>query len=207
MSTRILVHIAVAMLVPVMAQQRRSPSSAPPRATGVAPLRVYLRGGLKTHGEGQHDYPQFVADWSKILTERGAIVDGGLHFPTAPELEGVDVIVMYKGDSGYMTLAEKAALETFLKRGGGLIGIHDTICTEDPEWFSTIFGGAKKHGEVNYTLDADVPYTIVDTAQPDHAGHSGLRHQGRVVLLDDVGQAAGDPRAGDRRRSTPRRAR
>jgi type 1 glutamine amidotransferase len=167
-NTRILLcsAIAAAMLVPVVAQQRGTPSTAPAQGTDVAPLRVYLRGGLKTHGAGQHDYPQFVADWSNILTERGAIVDGGLHFPTAPELEGVDVIVMYKGDSGFMTLAEKAALETFLKRGGGLVGIHDTICTDDPAWFATVFGGAKKHGETNFTLDANVPYTIVDKASP-----------------------------------------
>jgi type 1 glutamine amidotransferase len=167
-NTRILLcsAIAAAMLVPVVAQQRGTPSTPPAQGTDVAPLRVYLRGGLKTHGAGQHDYPQFVADWSNILTERGAIVDGGLHFPTAPELEGVDVIVMYKGDSGFMTLAEKAALETFLKRGGGLVGIHDTICTDDPAWFATVFGGAKKHGETNFTLDANVPYTIVDKASP-----------------------------------------
>ena len=177
MKTRILLcsAIAAAMLVPAVAQQRAAsssgppqaiPASAPPQATGVAPLRIYLRGGLKTHGVGQHDYPQFVADWSNILTERGAIVDGGLHFPTAPELEGVDVIIMYKGDSGYMTLGEKATLESFLKRGGGLVGIHDTICTDDAAWFSTVFGGAKKHGETNFTLDANVPYTVVDKESP-----------------------------------------
>ena len=61
---------------------------------------------------------------------------------------------MYKGDAGYMTTGEQATLETFLKRGGGLVGIHDAICADDPEWWSTIFGGAKKHGEVNYTLEA-----------------------------------------------------
>jgi hypothetical protein len=61
---------------------------------------VYLRVGLKTHAPGEHDYPQFLADWSKILTDRGAIVDGSLHFPTAAELENIDVMVTYKGDAG-----------------------------------------------------------------------------------------------------------
>ena len=32
----------------------------------------YIHAGLKTHAPGQHDYPQFLADWSKLLTERGA---------------------------------------------------------------------------------------------------------------------------------------
>src|SRR5688572_22336906 len=56
-------------------------------------MRIYIRAGLKTHGPGKHDYPQFLADWSKILTEKGAVVDGSYHSPTAAELERTDVIV------------------------------------------------------------------------------------------------------------------
>jgi type 1 glutamine amidotransferase len=149
-------------------------ASAPPAAQAQAPapapegrpVRVYLRAGLKTHGPGQHDYPQFLADWSKVLQERGAVVDGSLHFPTPQELANVDVIFTYKGDSGYMTAEEKATLEAFLKRGGGLVALHDTICADDPEWFSTIYGGAKKHGQTNYTLEAPVAYKIADPSHP-----------------------------------------
>jgi type 1 glutamine amidotransferase len=94
------------------------------------------------------------------------LVDGGLHFPTAEELRNIDVIVMYKGDAGYMTPREKAVLEDYLRDGGGLVGFHDAICAEDAEWFATIFGGAKKHGQVNYTLDAKIPYTVADKANP-----------------------------------------
>ena len=86
--------------------------AAPPTFEG-RPIKVYLRAGLKTHAAGQHDYPQFLADWSKLLTERGAIVDGSLHFPTEQELADVDVIVMHKGDAGYMTIGERIALENF----------------------------------------------------------------------------------------------
>ena len=111
------------------------------------PIHIYLRGGLKSHGPGLHDYPQFLADWSKLLTERGAIVDGGFHFPTTAELSGVNVMVMFKGDAGYMSSDERATLEAFLKRGGGLVSIHDTLCGDDPQYFANILGGAKKHGE------------------------------------------------------------
>ena len=34
---------------------QQSPFSTPP-------VRIYLYAGLKTHAEGQHDYPQFLAD-------------------------------------------------------------------------------------------------------------------------------------------------
>ena len=170
--------LSVVLVAPVFVPRglavAQTPGGAAPAAqaaaTATRPIHVYLRAGLKTHGEGQHDYPQFLADWSKLLTDRGAVVDGSLHFPTEAELQGVDVIVMYKGDAGYMTATEKQTLENFLRRGGGVVGFHDTICADDPAWFSTIFGGAKKHGEVNYTLEAPVAYTFKEPAHPITAG-------------------------------------
>ena len=156
--------LAMALGMPMMAAAQAPPQGAPAQAAAVQaqtpPIRIYIRGGLKTHGDGEHDYPQFLADWSKLLTARGAIVDGGLSFPSADQLADTDVIVMYKGDAGYMTLRERQALEDFLARGGGLVGAHDAICADDEVWWSTIFGGAKRHGETNFTLRAEVPYTI-----------------------------------------------
>ena len=160
---------AAALIAPVLlAQGPQGPQqgAAAGAAVGEAvvrqlpPIRVYIRAGLKTHGEGEHDYPQFLADWSKLLTDRGAIVDGGLSFPSAEQLADTDVIIMYKGDAGYMTARERQALEDFLARGGGLVGTHDAICAEDPEWWASVFGGAKRHGQTNFTLEAQVPYTI-----------------------------------------------
>jgi type 1 glutamine amidotransferase len=129
-------------------------------------MHVYLWTGLKSHSEGQHDYPQFLADWSKILTAHGAIVDGALHGPSAADLEHADVVVIYKGDAAYLTDTQKTALEAFVKRGGGLVSLHDSLCGPDPAYFATLVGGAKKHGEVNYTLDAPIPYTVVDRSNP-----------------------------------------
>jgi type 1 glutamine amidotransferase len=160
------VLVVAAGLVSTAPRTTSAQASQSAPAPDVRPLRIYLRAGLKTHGPGQHDYPQFLADWSKVLQERGAVVDGSLHFPTPQELANVDVMFTYKGDAGYMTAEEKATLEAFLKRGGGLVALHDTICADDPEWFSTVYGGAKKHGQVNYTLEAPVAYKIADPAHP-----------------------------------------
>jgi type 1 glutamine amidotransferase len=137
-------------------------------------MHIYLQAGLKTHQPGQHDYPQFLADSSKILTEHGAIVDGSLHAPSAAELENTDVLVIYKGDAGYMGDSAKRALEAFVKRGGGLVSLHDSLCGPDPAYFATLLGGAKKHGEVNYTLGAEIPYKIVDKSNPIMAGMSDI---------------------------------
>ena len=145
-----------------------------PRAPGQKPqgMHIYIWAGLKSHLPGQHDYPQFLADWSKILTEHGAVVDGSLHSPSAAELEHTDVVVIYKGDAAYIDGAQKAALEGFVKRGGGLVSLHDSLCGPDPAYFATLVGGAKRHGEVNYTLDAPIAYTVVDKSDPIMQGMS-----------------------------------
>jgi len=188
MTVHRLMSLAAAVTLAASPAIAQTPATAPPPAQTAEqalaqaavrvpegrPIKVYLRAGLKTHAAGQHDYPQFLADWSKLLTERGAIVDGSLHFPTEQELADVDVIVMYKGDAGYMTLGERITLENFLKRGGGLVGIHDAICADDPVWWSSIMGGAKKHGETNFTLEAPVTYTFTEAADPITKGATGF---------------------------------
>jgi type 1 glutamine amidotransferase len=173
------------LLLPPLIEGQQAPSSEPvspatrpaaPRAPGQNPngMHIYIQAGLKSHLPGQHDYPQFLADWSKILTQHGAVVDGSLHAPTAADLEHTDVLVIYKGDAGFMTASQQAALDAYVKRGGGLVSLHDSLCGPDPAYFATLVGGAKKHGEVNYTLDADVPYTIVDKADPIMKGMTDL---------------------------------
>jgi type 1 glutamine amidotransferase len=180
----VLTVAAVALCTSVMAQQP-APGQAPAQGAGgrgggrgqtldSMPLRVYIYGGMKTHGPGQHDYPQFLADWSKILQDRGAYVTGGLQFPAARDLATADVLVIYKGDAGYLGAEDRASLDNFLRRGGGIISLHDALCGPEPEMFAGVVGGAKKHGEVNYTLEADVPYTIVDTANPIMQGMSNF---------------------------------
>jgi type 1 glutamine amidotransferase len=137
-----------------------------PQGQNARGMHIYIWAGLKSHGEGQHDYPQFLADWSKVLTAHGAVVDGALHAPSSADLEHTDVIVLYKGDAAFLTDDEKTVLNAYIKRGGGLVSFHDSLCGPDPAYFATLVGGAKKHGEVNYTLDAPIPYTVVDKENP-----------------------------------------
>jgi type 1 glutamine amidotransferase len=129
-------------------------------------MHIYLWAGLKSHGPGLHDYPQFLADWSKVLTEHGAVVNGGLHPPSSADLEHTDVVVIYKGDAGFLFDTDKATLEAFVKRGGGLVNLHDSLCGPDPAYAALLLGGGKKHGEVNYTLDAPIHYVVTDRADP-----------------------------------------
>lgn len=193
MKVRFIVLAAAALCTTLAAQQQPAPPSAAGQGQGqgqgqgrggrgiqaspfqTPPVRVFLYGGLKTHAEGQHDYPQFVADWSKLLMNRNSIVDGALHFPSAKELASSDVVVIYKGDAGYLSDEDKANLDAYLRRGGGVVSIHDALCGPDPEYFSKVVGGAKKHGETNFTLEANVPYTIVDKEHPITQGMSDFK--------------------------------
>ena len=147
-----------------------------PRAPGQNPngMHIYIWAGLKSHLPGQHDYPQFLADWSKLLTEHGAVVDGALHPPSSADLEHTDVVVIYKGDAGYPIDSERPAIEAYVKRGGGLVNLHDSLCGPDPAYLATLLGGAKKHGEVNYTLDAPIHYDVVDQSDPIMKDMSGI---------------------------------
>src|ERR1700728_927033 len=134
-------------LLPLSAQQTAPAEQGAPRPWGQNPngMHVYLQAGLKTHQGGQHDYPQFLADWSKVLTDHGAIVDGSLHQPSAAELEGVDVLVIYKGDDGYMRESPKDRPRAFVKPGRSYLQSPRSAVGPDPAYFATLVGGAKKH--------------------------------------------------------------
>jgi type 1 glutamine amidotransferase len=173
--------IAVSLVAGLSAQRGRGGPPAPP---GQNPdgMRIYIRSGLKTHGPGLHDYPQFLADWSSILTERGAVVDGSLHFPPADALARTDVLVIYKGDTGYMSDAEKAALDAYVRRGGGLVSFHDSLCGPDPAYYATVLGGAKRHGERNFSA-GPIEYTIADPAHPIMKGLSNFTIADEAFML------------------------
>jgi type 1 glutamine amidotransferase len=163
--------LSAIVLSPAFAQDQggrgaRDPNATPPvQGQNVNGMHIYIRSGLKSHGEGAHDYPQFLSDWSKVLTDHGAVVDGSFHAPSAQELAHTDVLVIYKGDAGYMTAEEKAALEGFVRRGGGIVSIHDALCGPDPVYFAGLVGGAKKHTERN-SAAGQLTYTVTDPASP-----------------------------------------
>jgi putative membrane-bound dehydrogenase-like protein len=113
------------------------------QAQNEKPLRVFLRGGVKTHGPGQHDHPRFLGDWTKLLSERGAQVTGAMAFPAAQQLENTDVVVIYAADGMKIAGEQRAEFEKFLRRGGGLVVIHDGVVSGDQNaWAKKVQGGA-----------------------------------------------------------------
>lgn len=150
-------------------------AAAPARAPA-APLRVFLRGGPKTHGPGQHDHPRFVAEWEPLLEARGAVVEGALRFPTAEELARTDVLVIYAADGGAIHGEERANLERYLVRGGGIVVLHDGVCGDDPQWFKGVVGGAWEHGHSKYKEGTTDLY-FTDTTHPITQGVANFRFE------------------------------
>jgi len=143
-----------------------------------SPLRVFLRGGPKTHGPGEHDHPRFVAEWLPLLEERGVKAKGALTFPTAEQLERTDVLVLYAAEGGSIHGEERTNLERFLARGGGIVVLHDAVCGDDPHWFKTVVGGAWEHGHSKWhTADIDLYVTDNRHAITDGAANFRFRDE------------------------------
>ena len=135
------------------------------------PLRVFIRASAKTHGPGEHDYPRFLADWTQLLTERGAVVEGALTFPTVAQLAKTDVLLVYASDAGSIPGPDRISLRTYLERGGGIVVLHDGVCGKDADWFKTIIGGAKQHGVTNWSR-GKMTLHFLDTQHPITKGVS-----------------------------------
>jgi putative membrane-bound dehydrogenase-like protein len=150
-------------------------------ANAAEPLRVFIRAGVKTHGPGQHDHPQFLKDWVPLLKERGLKADGAMTFPTADQLAQTDVLIIFAADGMKITGEERESFEKFLRRGGGFVVLHDGVVSADQhEWCKQIIGGAwiwpKNAPEKKPTrwLESYVGLYFVDNEHPITRGISNF---------------------------------
>ena len=130
------------------------------------PLRIFIRSGPKTHGPGAHDHPRFLADWVPLLNARGAQASGGNAFPTAAQLAATDVLVLHAESAGNIPDAtDRANLNTFLARGGGVVVIHAGSVSNDTDWYKSIIGGSWRQGTTKW-LEAPMHLYFIDRAHP-----------------------------------------
>ena len=140
-------------------------------------LRVFIRSGAKTHGPGMHDHPKFLAEWTKLLTERGARCEGGNQFPTPAELARADVLLIYTADGGDLKPEQRAALTNFLARGGSVATLLDGVCGHDPHWWKTIVGAAWEYNHTKWRY-TKLTMRVRDQTHPITVGAADF-------LLDD----------------------
>jgi type 1 glutamine amidotransferase len=162
-------------------------------AAQTTPLRIFLRGGPKTHGpagNGLHDGEVWVREWVPLLQSRGATVEGAIRFPNAAELARTDVLVMFAADAGTILGADRTNLEGFLKRGGGIVCLHDCVVTsQDPQWFKTIVGGSWENRVARY-FEGENTYYYVSPEHPIVKGASNFTIEDEVYwnlhMMPDV---------------------
>jgi putative heme-binding domain-containing protein len=101
------------------------PAAPPPDARPDRKLlRILLSSGVKDHGVDEHDYPLWVRRWSKLLSLASKVsVDTCQGFPSEEKLAAADVTVFYSNNAGWNPDAA-ALLDTYQKRGGGLVYLH-----------------------------------------------------------------------------------
>ena len=129
------------------------------------PLRVFIRAGEKTHGVGAHDYPAFLKDWTKLLNERGAKATGAMTFPSEEQLAKTDVLILHSEEAGNIEGDDRAHLEAYLKRGGGVVAIHGGAVSRDSDWYQSVIGGSWKFGQTKW-LEGHMSLYFTDHENP-----------------------------------------
>jgi uncharacterized protein len=139
------------------------------------PLRVFIRAGQANRGQEVHAHPRFLGDWTKLLTERGLKVEGGMELPTAEQLARTDVLVMYAQEGGGFPAGPlRDGLDAFLKRGGGLVVLHTAAVppksiADGPEHWKSVIGGSWVHGTTKW-LEGHMHLYYVDRTHPITTG-------------------------------------
>lgn len=171
-------------------------------SSAAEPLRVFIRGGVKTHGTNQHDHPRFLREWTQLLNARGAKAEGGMEFPTAAQLAKTDVLIIHAQDGMKIVGGQRADFEQFLKRGGGVVVIHAGIVSGDQnEWCKSILGGAWRwpsatvpREKATKWLEGDVGICWVDEEHPISRGLSNFDWKDEIYydmdLAPDIGVLA-----------------
>ncbi len=168
-------------------------------ARAADPLRVFIRGGVKTHGPNQHDHPRFLQEWTRLLQGRGLQADGAMEFPTASQLANTDVLIIYAADGMKIVGQQRADFEAYLRRGGGLVVLHDGVVSGDEhDWCKQVIGGAWRWDLPAETrtkwLEGDVGIYWVDPEHPISRGISNFDWKDEVYydldLAPDIGVLA-----------------
>ena len=112
------------------------------------------------------------------------VTDGAMDWPTAEQLARTDVLVMYAQEGGNVTPEQKGNLETYIKRGGGLVVIHTAAVSNDPPWWKSVIGGAWVPGKTKWKEGKmDLYYT---ENQQVGGGHPITRGASNFLIDDEI---------------------
>lgn len=119
--------------------------------TSDKPLRICLVASKQDHGPGEHDYPAWQTNWTKLLGKApGVKITTAWKWPET--FAETDVAVFYFWNHAWHTNKEHyAQLDEFLARGGGVVALHSaTIADREPEKLAARIGLAFQPGRSKY---------------------------------------------------------
>ena len=144
-------------------------------------VRLVLVASKQDHGAGQHDYPRWQTNWSRLLsdTSRKTITDTAWEWPAAAQFSNASVIVFYCWNHDWSP-ARLAQIDAFLERGGGIALIHSGVIADTrPETLSERIGLSAQPGRTGYR---HMPFEL-RLEEREHPITRGL--PGRFELLDE----------------------
>jgi len=146
--------------------------------TSPKPLRVVLIDGEKDHGPGEHDYPAWKERWLQLLAAAENVsVTAVREFPSDDDLASADLLVFFQ--RGSFADRRPAAMDAFLKRGGGAVYIHWAVDGRDRAVeFSRRIGLAALGGSIGFR------HGPLDLTM-HHRDHPILRNFDKLSLHDE----------------------
>ena len=130
------------------------------------------------------------------------IIRSRVDFPEPEQLEKTDVMIIYAADGMKIAGTQRADLEKFLKRGGGLVVLHDGVVSGDQhEWCKSTIGGAWRWPSADVPKDkatkwfeGNVGICWVDQDHPISKGISNFDWKDEIYydmdLAPDIGVLA-----------------
>ena len=122
------------------------PAPANPRL-----LKLTLVASKQDHGPGEHDYPAWQTNWTKLLKKSKAVeVSSAWQWPISEQFKESDAILFYFWNHDWSEDRYRE-VDAFLQRGGGLLMLHSaSIADKEPEALAKRIGLAFQPGRSKY---------------------------------------------------------
>ncbi len=170
-----------------------APQKSPKSATRSTPrpLHILLAAGPKDHGPGEHDYPLWQKRWAQLLGRaEGVEIDTAFGWPEPKQFDTADVVVFFSSNPNWT--ADKAAqLDTYLKRGGGLVYLHFAVNGRDaPDALADRIGLASRGGGVTQYRHGPLDLSFPDSNHPITRGFERVHFvdESYWKMIGDVGR-------------------
>lgn len=144
-------------------------------------LRLILVASKQDHGAGQHDYPNWQTNWSRLLSgaETKSTAETAWEWPAPAQFNSADAIVFYFWNHDWSP-ARLAQLDAFLERGGGIVLIHSAVIADkEPELLAERTGLSAHPQRTGYR---HMPFEL-RLVDREHLITRGLPE--RITLLDE----------------------